>query len=127
MCIYLGYMTNSPPSARDRALARFLRTLSIAATDLADVLESPATSEHHGWLSIGSANLGSLQQQIAEAPGMDSDQGTSPREVTQHLNRGDEPNVRTALAAMQKRGVTELVPGAVPQRWRLTTPYRRAA
>jgi hypothetical protein len=56
---------------------------------------------------------------------MDSEAGISPRQIAQHLNRGDEPNVRTALAAMQKRGVTELVPGAVPQRWRLAAPYRR--
>ena len=119
-------MADNEPTARDHALARFLRALSTAATDLADELESPTTPERHGWLSISSANLGSLQRQVAEAPGMDSDQGSSPREVTQHLDRGDEPNVRTALAAMQKRGVTELVPGAVPQRWRLTTPYRRS-
>src|SRR5712692_10849925 len=49
----------------------------------------------------------------------------SLREITRHLERGDEPNVRTALAAMRKRGVTELVPGANPHRWRLTAPYRR--
>jgi hypothetical protein len=58
---------------------------------------------------------------------MDSEAGVSPRQITQHLDRGDEPNIRTALAAMQKRGVTELVPGAVPQRWRLAAPYRRAS
>lgn len=115
-------MQNNEPSARDRALASFLRTLATAAAHLADELESPVPTRH-GWLSIDSANLGSLQQKIAGAPGMDSDQGASPREITQHLERGDEPNVRTALAAMQKRGVTELVPSAAPQRWRLTAPY----
>jgi len=79
-----------------------------------------------GWLTLESANLGSLQQRVAKAPDMDSEQGASPREIAQQLERGDEPNIRTALAAMQKRGVTELVPGAVPQRWRLTAPYRRS-
>lgn len=112
------------PSARDRALAHFLRTLSSAALDLAHELEV-GTSRGQGWLSIDSANLGSLQRQVAEVPGMDSEAGVSPREITEHLDRGDEPNVRTALAAMQKRGVTELVPSAVPQRWRVTAPYRR--
>jgi hypothetical protein len=111
------------PSARDHALARFLRTLAAAALDLAEEMDSP-TLRRQGWLEIESANLGSLQQKVAEAAGMDREQGASPREITQYLGRGDEPNIRTALAAMQKRGVTELVPGAVPQRWRLTAPYR---
>jgi hypothetical protein len=119
-------MQSAESSARDRALARFLRKLAAAALDLADELESPSPARH-GWLTLDSANLGSLQQKVAEAPGMDSDQGASPREITQHLERGDEPNVRTALAAMQKRGVTELVPGVSLQRWRLTALYRRSA
>jgi hypothetical protein len=123
--IYSPVMQNTESSARDRALARFLRKLATAALDLADELESPSLASH-GWLTLDGANLGSLQQKVAEEPGMDSDQGTSPREITQHLERGDEPNVRTALAAMQKRGVTEMVPGAIPQRWRLTAAYRRS-
>lgn len=55
---------------------------------------------------------------------MDSDQGVSPRQITQHLERGDEPNVRGALERMRDRGVTELVPEPGPQRWRLTVAYR---
>ena len=59
---------------------------------------------------------------------MDSEDGVSPRQITQRIGRdlNEEPNIRTALLAMQKRGVTEMIPGVTPQRWRLTAPYRRA-
>lgn len=57
---------------------------------------------------------------------MDTKEGVSPRRIAEHLDRGDEPNIRTALTAMQKRGVTEMVPGIKPQRWRLAPPYRSA-
>jgi hypothetical protein len=120
---YVQDMQQDGPSARDLALARFLRTFAAAALDLAEEMES-ASPGHQGWRTIESANLGSLQQQVAGAPGMYREQGASPKEITQHLRRVDEPNIRTALAAMRKRGVAELVPGAAPQRWRLRAPYR---
>jgi hypothetical protein len=75
-------------------------------------------------LSLDDANLGSLQRQVAQVPGMESDVGISPRQIAQYLDRGDEPNVRTALSALQRRGVAELVPDVSPQRWRLTPAYR---
>jgi hypothetical protein len=119
-------MQTDESSATKYAFARFLRTMSTAALELAQRLEAeglPAQAR----LSIADANLGSLQRQVAEAPGMDSEDGVSPRQIAQHLDRGDEPNIRTALAAMQKRGVAELVPGKTPQYWRLTALYRRSA
>lgn len=112
------------PTHRDRALARFFRALGSAASELADEIESGRPEQ--GWLSLDDANLGSLQQRVAEVAGMAREAGISPRQIAQELGRGDEPNVRTALAAMAKRGVTELVPGVTPQRWRLTAPYRHA-
>jgi hypothetical protein len=105
------------------AIARFLRTLSASALDLARELE--ATTAQSTMKSLDDAGLGSLQRQVAAAPGMDSEAGVSPRVITKHLGRNDEPNIRTALMAMQKRGVTELVPDVSPQRWRLTPAYRR--
>lgn len=110
-------------SPTDIAYARFFRALSAAALDLAQELELGLSSEA-GTRSLDDANLGSLQRQVAGAPGMKSETGVSPRQIAQHLDRGDEPNVRTALAAMQKRGVAELIPAVSPQRWRLTLPYR---
>lgn len=110
------------PSSGDRALAKFLRTVSEAALQLAQDLEADPAPEQ-GWLSLEHANLGALQQQVTEAPGLDNEAGVSPREITLQIGRDDEPNVRSALAALEKRGVAEQVPGVSPQRWRLTRPY----
>jgi hypothetical protein len=75
-------------------------------------------------LSLDDVNLGSLQRQVAQVPGMENEAGISPRQIAQYLDRSDEPNVRTALGALQRRGVAELVPNVSPQRWRLTSAYR---
>jgi hypothetical protein len=114
--------TSSQPSG-EQLIARFLRQISELALDLADDLESMGAPDH-AHKSLDRAGLGSLQQAVAKAPDMDTLKGTSPREITKHLGRPDEPNIRTALAAMAKHGVTELVPGVTPQRWRLTAQYR---
>jgi hypothetical protein len=111
-------------SASRYAFARFLRTVSAAALELAQELEAESPPEQ-ARLSIEDANLGSLQRQVATASGMDTEEGVSPRQIAQQLDRGDEPNIRTALTAMHKRGVAELVPGKTPQHWRLTALYRR--
>ncbi len=113
-------------SPSDHALARFFRTLSSAALQLAQDLEAGTPGEE-GRLPLEEANLGSLQRLIVDTPGMDSEAGVSPREITQQLDRDDEPNIRTALVALEKRGVTELVPGASPQRWHLAPPYIRTS
>jgi hypothetical protein len=105
------------------AFARFLRTLSAAALELAQELDA-MPEPHQVRRSIADAGLGSLQRLVAEAPGMDTEKGSSPRQITQSLDRQDEPNIRTALSAMQKRGVAERVPGSIPQRWRLSAAYR---
>lgn len=117
---YTHRMESSPSTY---AFARFLRAVSAAALELAQQLEAE-TLPAQARLSIEEAKLGSLQRQIATASGMDTDEGVSPRQIAQQLDRGDEPNIRTALTAMQKRGVAELVPGKTPQHWRLTALYR---
>jgi hypothetical protein len=113
---------SSEPSG-EQLIAHFLRQVSELALDLADELDSMGAPDHTH-KSLDRARLGSLQLSVAKAAGMDTSEGASPREITRHLGRSDEPNVRTALAAMAKHGVTELVPGDGPQRWRLTAPYR---
>ena len=115
-------MTVEAATPAANALARFFRAVSGAALELADALENLETSPTVR--SLDTAGLGSLQRQVVDVPEMNSDVGISPREITRHLDRGDEPNVRNALAALQKRGVAELVPGPGPQRWRLTAQYR---
>lgn len=119
-------METDESAASKYAFARFLRTVSAAALELAQQLEAEGLPTQ-ARLSIDDANLGSLQRQVAMASGMDSQKGVSPRQIAQELDRGDEPNIRTALAAMQKRGLAELVPGRTPQHWRLTALYRQGA
>ena len=67
-------------------------------------------------------NLGSLQQAIVDQLA-DADD-LSPREITKNLDRGDEPNVRSTLYALEQRGIVERVPGLPTQRWRLTRLFR---
>lgn len=111
-------------TAHDAAIAQFMRTLSRAAAQLADILEHPPGDVAR---RVEDAGLGSLQLAVAQVlAGTDADSGISPREVARALERGDEPNVRTALNKLGDRGVAELVPGLPTQRWRLTAPYRQA-
>jgi hypothetical protein len=109
------------PTTEVRPLIRFLRSLSSAALELAHELETVQDGDRR---SLADVDLGSLQRPIAETPSMNSDAGVSPREITNHLSRSDEPNVRIALEALRKRGIAEMVPGVKPQRWRLTSMYR---
>lgn len=119
---YLAGMTSATDNA---ALVRFMHTLSAASLTLARELEA---GDSLGGLpaSLDDAGLGTLQLPVAKAPGMDSGHGVTPREIARHIGRTDEPNIRTALAALKKRGVAELATDAKPQRWRLTARYRTA-
>ena len=112
-----------PHSSGDHALARFLRTVGTAALQLAQDLEAgsppagmavPRTCELGGTPAAGNRDT---------PPALDNEAGVSPREITLLIGRDDEPNVRAALAALEKRGVAEQVPGVSPQRWRLARPY----
>jgi hypothetical protein len=106
------------------AIAQFIRTLSRAAADLADVLEHPSGPAAR----LEDLGLGSLQLAVAHAlANAEPSHGASPREVARELDRSDEPNVRTALNKLGERGVAELVPTLPTQRWRLTRRYREAA
>ncbi len=40
---------------------------------------------------------------------MDTEEDVSPSQIVEHLDCGDDPNIRTALTAMQERPVAELV------------------
>jgi len=111
-----------PSDSASLAIAQFMRTLSRAALDLADQLERPAP---HG-RRLEELGLGSLQLAVAQVlVTAQIDTGASPREVARALDRGDEPNVRTALNKLRDRGVAELVPELPTQRWRLTSQYRQ--
>lgn len=107
------------------ALVRFLRELSELASRAAREIELGATAVPRPSSSnLDDLPLGTLQSAVVRAPGMATDEGVKPRAIADYLERGDEPNVRTTLQALAKRGVAELVPGSAPQRWRLTAPFR---
>lgn len=105
------------------AYARYLRAVGEAHLALARELEalSPADGSPQ---PLRALNLGSLQQAVVEILNEADEAGLSPREITRALKRGDEPNVRTTLDSLRRKGVAELVPGGGPQRWRLADTYR---
>lgn len=107
------------------ALARFLRKVAAAAVEYADEIES-GNAPIEG-ASLEEVYLGSAQRTMAELPGMLTERGLSPREVCQAVGNDDEPNVRTSLKGMVKRGIMEIVPGETPQRFRLVARFRSVA
>jgi hypothetical protein len=110
------------PTTSETALSRFLYNLAAAATEYADEITSRDVQLDGA--SLDDVYLGSAQRAMAELPGMRSDKGLSPREVCTLVDNDDEPNVRTSLNGMVKRGVMERVPGITPQRFRLVARYR---
>ena len=113
---------NIPPDA----FSRFLRSVGDACATLAREVEAarPSPGEDAESLSLNALGLGSLQQAVADVLGTTDESGISPREITDALGRADEPNVRTALESLRKKGVAELLPVWRPQRWRLAEAYR---
>ena len=115
--------TDNAPS--NEVLVRFLRQLSDLASTAALEIELGANAGRRvSSLTLDELELGPLQAAVVRAPGMTSEEGVKPRAITDYLERGDEPNVRMTLQALARRGITELVPGSSPQRWRLTPAFR---
>lgn len=115
----------SRPVDHDLAVARFLRTISTAALELARVFEAEAKAAVPPRLD--DLGLGSLQRLVAGTLlDVDESTGASPREIARSIKRDDEPNVRTALLRLEERSIAERVPNTTRQRWRLTPPFRTA-
>lgn len=109
----------------DEVLVRFLRQLSdLAATAALEIELGAGARPQPAAKTLDDLDLGSLQAAIVRVPGMTSEEGVKPRAIADYLERGDEPNVRMTLQALARRGITELVPGSSPQRWRLTPAFR---
>jgi len=66
---------------------------------------------------------GQRQQQILGVPGLATEVGMKTADVATAIGY-DGPNTHTSLQALHKAGLVELVPGEVPQRWRLASRYR---
>jgi hypothetical protein len=105
----------------EQALAGFFRDLAASATRLADELDTPTPSDSGTDLS----SLGFLQRWIARTPEMYTEQGVTARRIMEVIGRNDEPNVRSSLDGMIRRGFAELVPGHTrPLRFRMTERFR---
>jgi hypothetical protein len=68
---------------------------------------------------------GPLQEAIADLPGMANPAGMKPAEIGAQIGYS-VPNTYRLLQALARAGVTELVTGGGPQRWRLTKEYRHS-
>jgi hypothetical protein len=105
----------------EQALAAFFRDLAASAAHLADELDAPPPPDGGNDLSA----LGFLQRSIAGTPDMYTEQGVTPRKIMEVTGRHDEPNIRSSLDGMIRRGFAELVPGHTrPLRFRMTERFR---
>jgi DNA-binding phage protein len=117
-------LSSIPPDAA----ARFLRSVGDACLVLARAIDTydPSASDDPPHQSLEALGLGHFQRAVTDVLATADESGMSPREITQALGRGDEPNIRTTLESLRKKGVAELLPVLRPQRWRLAEPYRGA-
>jgi hypothetical protein len=105
----------------EQTLAGFFRDLATAATRVADELDAPSPAGGGPDLS----SLGFLQRWIARTPDMYAEQGVTARRIMEVTGRHDEPNIRSSLDGMIRRGFAELVPGHTrPLRFRMTGRFR---
>ena len=98
------------------------KLLAASAAQLADEPDAPPPPNSGTDLS----SLGFLQHWIACTPDMYTEQGMTARQITEVTGRHDEPNIRSSLDGMIRRGFAELVPGSTrPLRFRMTERFRK--
>jgi hypothetical protein len=112
-----------------QAWVRFLRTVAVAANQLAaelsDSAHGTASQEGHITVELGPEALvgGSRQRQIVAVEGLRGERGMRTAEIAAAINYNDVPNVYLAMRALEKRGLVELA-SQQPQRWRLVARFR---
>ncbi|HVC35757.1 MAG TPA: hypothetical protein VNL16_19790 [Chloroflexota bacterium] len=110
------------------AWARFLRTVAVAANQLAaDLTDSGDELEILSELSEvapESLVIGTRQRAIVAVPGLRDEAGLKTAEIARAVGSPDVPNIYLAMRALEKRGLVELVPNQRPQSWRLTGQFR---
>jgi alkylated DNA nucleotide flippase Atl1 len=92
------------------------RATAEAASSIAALLEEDVSEE-------APAVKGVWQRKIARLPGLSVEHGMTAGEVAREVEY-DEANTYTVLAALEKSGLLELIPGS-PKRWRLAVKHRR--
>ncbi|MCL5110515.1 MAG: hypothetical protein M1401_16945 [Chloroflexi bacterium] len=112
------------------ALARFLRRLAEMANQLATEVEEQARSTAQSAELPGQARpemlvRGGRQRAIVALPELRDEEGMKTADIARALGYSDVPNVHISLRTLERRGLVELVPNRVPQRWRLVHSFRR--
>lgn len=107
------------------AMAHLARQVAEALSEFAEALErGPAGAVEVPELPEG---RGARQQRILALPGLADELGMKTAEINDAAGYGDVPNTYNTLQGLHRQGIVELVPGATPQRWRLTDRYRGTA
>jgi alkylated DNA nucleotide flippase Atl1 len=114
-------------SEQTLAIIRFTRTIGDAFLTLAADLETAASvpdtpSEE---VALPTAR-GQRQQQILELPGLATEEGMKTADVASAIEY-EVPNTYSTLQALERAGLVEMVPGVMPQTWRLASRYRTNA
>lgn len=104
-------------SAVVAALQRFAETLWHEQSPPANevVAEVPRPADEHA--------LGKRQLQIVELPALATEEGLKTADIASAIEY-ELPNTYSALQALARNQVVELIPGKDPQRWRLVRRYR---
>jgi len=120
-------------TATTLAVARFTESLASALNRLAiDLQGASLEAREVGALEpapiadLDEQSLGKRQREIVALPDLATEEGLKTGEIARQIDY-DQPNAYTTLGALQRAGLVELVPGAQPQRWRLTARYRSTA
>ncbi len=103
-------------------LARTLASALSAFAEQASPLPEEASAEQPP-SPVDEHALGKRQRQIVELPGLAGDEGLKTADIASQIDY-EVPNTYTALQALARFQVVELVPGKEPQHWRLVRRYR---
>jgi alkylated DNA nucleotide flippase Atl1 len=89
--------------------------------DAADVVPEP--TDH---IDVIPEGRGLRQKQILELPGLVAESGMKTADIATGIDY-EVPNTHATLQTLQRNGLVELVPGVIPQTWRLAPRYRNTA
>lgn len=122
--------TSSHPTAPEQgaAIATLARVVAEALTAFAKQYEDAAglVPEPTDDIDVVPEGRGQRQKQILELPGLSTESGLKTADIAAAIDY-EVPNTHATLQTLQRNGLIELVPGVVPQTWRLAPRYRNTA
>ena len=110
----------------NRAIADLAQNLGLAFSTFAEAVRpEPASTAEPSATDLSALGLGKRQQEIAEIPGLNTDNGMRGSEIAAEISY-DAANTHTALKALKDRGVVEEFrpPSGEGPRWRLAPAFR---